>query len=66
VIAAAILHGTINGLAGLPVMVLEGGNDLTNGMTGLAGFIALVILLVPIAIYVKKISSTTNEYHLDS
>ncbi|MHB9029875.1 MAG: CPBP family intramembrane glutamic endopeptidase, partial [Candidatus Latescibacterota bacterium] len=39
-IAAAIFHGTINGLAGLSILVLAGGNDLTVGITGLAGFLA--------------------------
>lgn len=48
VIAAAILHGTLNALAGLPLLVLAGGNDLSNGITGLAGFIALFLLTIPL------------------
>ncbi|MCC5623386.1 CPBP family glutamic-type intramembrane protease, partial [Nostoc sp. CHAB 5715] len=44
VIAAAIMHGTINGLAVLPISLIKGGNDLTVGMTGLAGFIAIAIV----------------------
>ena len=54
VVAAAILHGTLNGLAGLPLLVLAGGNDLTNGITGLAGMIALAILTVPIIWKVRR------------
>jgi membrane protease YdiL (CAAX protease family) len=42
VIAAAIFHGTINAFAGLPLVMIRGGDDLTTGMTGLPGFIALV------------------------
>ncbi len=41
VIAAAIMHGSINGLAGIAIVMLQGGSDLTIGLTGLGGFIAL-------------------------
>lgn len=47
IVAAAVAHGTLNGTAGVALMALSGGNDLTVGITGLAGFIALgVVLLV--------------------
>jgi len=49
VITAAIFHGSNNATAGIAVLYLVGGNDLTNGLTGLAGFLAL--LLVNIAFY---------------
>jgi membrane protease YdiL (CAAX protease family) len=42
VIAAAIIHGTLNATAMLPLMVIGEGNDLTVGVTGLAGFIVLL------------------------
>ncbi len=47
-VAAAVFHGTINGLAGLSVLMLAGGNDLTVGLTGAAGLatIALADLLL--------------------
>jgi len=41
VIAAAIAHGSLNGTGGLAIVVLRGGNDLTIGITGLAGMIVL-------------------------
>lgn len=44
VIAAAILHGSLNATAGLAIMMVEGGDDLTIGVTGLAGFITLLIV----------------------
>ncbi|HUS71292.1 MAG TPA: CPBP family intramembrane glutamic endopeptidase [Anaerolineae bacterium] len=50
VIVAAIAHGTLNGTAGVPLMVLLGGNDLTVGITGLAGFV--VLALINLAIFV--------------
>jgi CAAX amino terminal protease family. len=50
VITAAILHGSNNAIAGISIMYLTGGNDLTNGLTGIAGFIAL--LLVNLAFYI--------------
>ncbi len=51
VIAAAILHGTMNGTYGITLMLTDGGNDLTIGLTGLAGFIALTITLICLFIY---------------
>lgn len=50
VIATSILHGTMNGVSGAAVLMIGGGNDLTVGVTGLAGFI--VLLLIDIAIFV--------------
>lgn len=44
VVAAAIIHGSLNATAGLAVMVVEGGNDLTIGVTGIAGFTVLSII----------------------
>jgi len=51
VIAAAIIHGSLNAIIDLPLMVIKGGNDLTVGVTGLAGFIALTLANVGIFIY---------------
>jgi membrane protease YdiL (CAAX protease family) len=44
VIAAAIAHGSLNGTAGLAIIMVEGGNDLIIGVTGAAGFIVLLIV----------------------
>ncbi|MDI6799483.1 MAG: hypothetical protein QMD53_02220 [Actinomycetota bacterium] len=41
VIAASVIHGSLNGSLGLSLMVIKGGNDLTVGGTGFAGFIVL-------------------------
>jgi len=51
VIAAAIIHGSFNATAGLAVMVVKGGNDLLIGVTGLAGFIVLLIANIGLLIY---------------
>jgi membrane protease YdiL (CAAX protease family) len=51
VIAAAIMHGTLNGTYGLSIMVVKGGNDLTTGMTGLPGFIVLAVVNVALLVY---------------
>ena len=51
VIAAAIIHGTMNATAGISIMLLDGGNDLTVGITGLAGFITIAIFIFAIFIY---------------
>jgi membrane protease YdiL (CAAX protease family) len=41
VLAAALAHGSLNGTAGLALMVVAGGNDLTVGVTGAAGLVVL-------------------------
>jgi membrane protease YdiL (CAAX protease family) len=51
VLAAAIFHGVMNASAGLAIMVIKGGNDLTVGLTGVAGFTALVILNILLFVY---------------
>ena len=44
VIAASVMHGTFNAVGGISIMMLVGGNDLIIGVTGVAGFVALVII----------------------
>jgi membrane protease YdiL (CAAX protease family) len=39
--AAAILHGSLNATAGLSIMLVKGGDDLTTGVSGLPGFAVL-------------------------
>ena len=51
VIASAVIHGSLNGTAGLAIMVVKGGNDLIIGVTGLAGFIILIIVNLGIFVY---------------
>ncbi len=46
VIAAAIMHGTLNGTAGISLMLIYGGNDITVGTTGLTGFIAILLIVI--------------------
>ena len=50
VITAAIFHGSLNAIAGVSVLYLVGGSDLTTGVTGIAGF--AVMLLINLAFYV--------------
>jgi membrane protease YdiL (CAAX protease family) len=56
VIAAAVMHGTMNAVAGLSIMLIEGGNDLTVGIAGLAGFITIAIFLAIMFVYDYYIS----------
>lgn len=44
VIAAAIFHGITNAFGGITIFYLAGGNDLINGLTGLAGIFALLLV----------------------
>ena len=44
VIAAAILHGALNGTAMAPLLVLKGGDGLQIGVMGFAGILVLLVL----------------------
>ena len=54
VIAAAIIHGPLNATAGLPLMVIKGGSELTVGVTGLAGFFVLICINVGIFVFERR------------
>ena len=55
VIVAAIMHGTINAVAGITMLVVTPANDLLNGATGLAGMIVLLIVDAGIYLYDKSV-----------
>jgi len=54
VLAAAIIHGTLNATASIPLLVIVGGNDLTVGITGLAGFVVLAIINLAIFVFERS------------
>ena len=54
-IVAAIMHGTINALAGMVIYFILGGNDFLNDMPGLSGFIVMAVTILCIWIYDKYI-----------
>jgi membrane protease YdiL (CAAX protease family) len=56
VITAAIFHGSLNAIAGIGILYLVGGNDLTNGTTGLAGFVVMLLINLLFYIYDKYIT----------
>jgi len=56
VITAAIFHGANNAICGISLLYLSGGNDITNGATGIAGFIALLLVNCAFYIYDKYIT----------
>ncbi len=56
VIAAAIIHGSLNGNTGLAIMIVKGGNDLIIGVTGLAGFIVLIFVNIVLFLYDRFIT----------
>ncbi|MCK4752826.1 MAG: CPBP family intramembrane metalloprotease [Planctomycetes bacterium] len=51
VIAAAVIHGTLNAVGVLPLVVIKGGNSLTVGITGLAGFVVLICVNIGLVVY---------------
>jgi membrane protease YdiL (CAAX protease family) len=56
VIAAAILHGTMNATVTISILPVSGGNELLVGMTGLAGMIAMILVIIFIYIFDQYIS----------
>ncbi len=71
VIAAAMMHGVMNGTAALSIMAIKGGNDLTIGITGVAGFITIVIavgvlIILDSFVWKEKIMMKTMEEGLES
>lgn len=62
VIAAAVWHGTLNGTAGIGIMMVSGGSDLTIGITGAAGLITLLIANVILYFATRGYRSIEYEY----
>jgi len=56
VITAAIFHGMINAISGISVYYLVGGNDITTGATGIAGFVALLLINLAFFLYDKYVT----------
>lgn len=54
VIMAAVAHGTVNALGGISILYLSGYKELLGGITGLAGFIVLVLADLAILLYRNK------------
>jgi membrane protease YdiL (CAAX protease family) len=59
VLAATVMHGSINATAGLSVMLLSGGSDLTIGMTGAVGLVVLIAANVGVWAYERRASMPT-------
>jgi membrane protease YdiL (CAAX protease family) len=55
VIAAAIMHGTMNATVAISIISISGGNDITSGITGLPGFIVLCVFIIILFIYDRYI-----------
>ena len=54
VIAAAIMHGSLNGTAGIAIILIAGGDDLTTGLLGLPGFGVMAITNVILFFYLRR------------
>ena len=51
VIAASIMHGSLNGTAIVPAIVLVGGDSLVVGVVGIAGVITLAVLNLVLTLF---------------
>lgn len=61
VLTAAVFHGVLNGGYGLAIFWLVGGNDLTVGVTGLSGLVALFIFDASLFILDQKKVVNVNQ-----
>ncbi len=52
--AAIFIHGTINALAGMSILMYPGSSPLLTGMTGVAGFLAMGVVIVALYLYDRK------------
>jgi len=59
VIAAAVIHGSFNATAVLPLVLIKGGSDLTVGVTGFAGFIVLIFVNIALFTYDRVLAKET-------
>ncbi len=56
-VSAAVFHGSVNGLGGISIMALAGGNELSVGLTGLAGFIVIAGAVMLLVLYDRFLAS---------
>jgi len=56
VITAAIFHGANNAICKIVILYTVGGNDITNGVTGVAGFITLLLVNIAFYLYDKYVT----------
>lgn len=64
VIAAAIMHGTLNAVAGIPFVVTRGGDSLTLGILGAPGIIVLVLLNIGLVYLIGKNTGKLSQEKL--
>ena len=66
---SAIIHGTFNGVSGMTLLWFPTGSALTTGMTGVAGFVAMGIIIAVLWLYDRKhdnIFASTIEAKLNN
>ncbi len=61
VVAAALLHGTINAIAILSLAAPIGGSDLEVGLTGVAGFAALAVVNVILFVVDRRLGRADSN-----
>jgi membrane protease YdiL (CAAX protease family) len=54
VLAAAVMHGSVNALFTLALMAVKGGDDLTMGATGLPGLLTLLAFNVGLSFVMRR------------
>jgi len=66
VIAAAVMHGTLNATVGLSFAYLLGGDDLTRGLLGYPGLLVLVLANAALLLYDRRLRQQDMTAALDA
>jgi len=61
-LSAAMMHGILNACAKLAELNIVGGSELTNGVAGVAGWIAFIIAAALILVYRVVVGNNGNEF----
>lgn len=56
VLLIAMMHGTIDGISGIVLLMTDGGSDITNGVTGLGGILTMTIVVAGLYVYDSHVS----------
>jgi uncharacterized protein len=56
--SAVFLHGVLNAVGAVPLMVISGSSDLTSGFTGLAGILTMTVVIALVYLHDRYVAHT--------
>ncbi|MFP4522586.1 MAG: CPBP family intramembrane glutamic endopeptidase [Fibrobacterota bacterium] len=61
VFAAAVFHGLFNALAGYPIILIKGAENIVKNPLGISGIAAMIIMAVPLLLYMKNNGNSVRK-----